>query len=64
MTTKANKNCLLTQAMLETANGMHSVAILGNVVYEKITMRHLGAKKPEIEPLSAEEIRKIRDKRT
>jgi len=28
---------------------------------KKITMRHLGAKKPEIEPLSAEEIRKIRE---
>ena len=40
---------------------MHDIGILGKGTYEKITMRHLGTKKPEIEPLSAEEIRKIRE---
>ena len=40
MTTKANKNSPLTQALLETANDMHNVGILGNDAYEKITMLH------------------------
>ena len=61
MTTKANKNGPLTQALLETANDIHDIGILGSDAYKKITMRHLRAKKPEIEPLSAEEIRKIRE---
>jgi putative transcriptional regulator len=49
MTTKANKTSPLTQALLETANDMHGIGILGNDDYEKITMRHLGIKKPEID---------------
>jgi putative transcriptional regulator len=61
MTTKSNKTSPLTQALLETATDMHDIGILGKGTYEKITMRHLGTKKPEIEPLSAEEIRKIRE---
>lgn len=61
MTTKSNKTSPLTQALLETATDMHDISILGKGTYEKITMRHLGTKKPEIEPLSAEEIRKIRE---
>src|ERR1039457_135277 len=61
MTTKANKTSPLTQALLETANDMHGVGLLGNEAYEKITMRHLGAKKPVIEQLSSEDIRKIRE---
>ena len=59
MTTKSNKTSPLTQALLETANDMHGIGILSKDAHEKITVRHLGAKKPEIEPLSAEEIRKI-----
>ena len=51
MTTKANKTSPLTQALLETANDMQGIGILGKDAYEKITMRHLGANKPEIEPL-------------
>jgi len=61
MATKTNKNSPLTQALLETANDMHDIGILGKHAYEKITMRHLGTTKPEIEPLSADEIRKIRE---
>jgi len=58
MTLKANKNSPLTQALLETANDMHGIGILGDNAYGKIAMRHLGIKKPEIvEPLAAEEIR-------
>ncbi len=51
----------MTQALLETADDMHGIGLLGNNAYEKITMRHLGTKKPEIEPLSSEDIRKIRE---
>ncbi|MEI6208594.1 MAG: helix-turn-helix domain-containing protein [Desulfuromonadales bacterium] len=61
MTTKENKTSPLTQALLETANDMHGIGILENDAYEKITMRHFGTKKLEIEPLSAEEICKIRE---
>lgn len=61
MTTKATKTSMLTQVLLETANDMHGIGLLDKDAYEKITMRHLGTKKPEIEPLSAEEIRKIRE---
>jgi putative transcriptional regulator len=61
MTTKANKTSPLAQALLETANDMHGTGLLGNDAYEKITMRHLGIKKPEVEQLTAEDIRKIRE---
>ncbi len=61
MTTKTNKTSPLTQALLETATDMHDIGILSKDAYEKITMRHLGMNKPEVEPLSAEEIRKIRE---
>jgi putative transcriptional regulator len=57
MTTKENKKIPLTQALIETANDMHGIGILGDNAYGKIAMRHLETKKPELEPLSAEEIR-------
>ena len=44
MTTKANKNSPLTQALLETANDMHSVGIMGNDAYEKNNYAALGSK--------------------
>ena len=41
---------------------MKDVGILENTAYEKITMRHLEIKdKPVIEPLTAEDIRMIRE---
>ena len=62
MTTRKDKSSRLTQALLETAKDMRDVGILGKTAYEKITLRHLGMKdKTEIEPLTAEEIRMMRE---
>jgi putative transcriptional regulator len=61
MTTKTEKTSRLTQALLETANDMNNIGLLDNAAYEKITMRHLGIKKPEIEPLTGKDIRMIRE---
>jgi putative transcriptional regulator len=48
--------------MLETAKDMRSGGILDEAAYNKITMRHLGAKNmAEIEPLTGEEIRAMRE---
>ncbi|MBI5445737.1 MAG: helix-turn-helix domain-containing protein [Deltaproteobacteria bacterium] len=42
---------------------MHGVGILEDEAYEKVTMRHLGAKdKAHVEPLSGEEIRAMRER--
>lgn len=52
----------LSEALLETAQDMHGVGILGDEAYEKITMRHLGADTgAPVEPLTGEEIRAIRE---
>jgi len=61
MTTKTEKTSPLTQALLETAKDMNNIGLLDNATYEKITMRHLGIMKPEIEPLTGEDIRTIRE---
>jgi putative transcriptional regulator len=61
MRTKTENTSQLTQALLETAKDMHHIGLLGNSAYEKITMRHLGIQKPEIESLTAEDIRRIRE---
>ena len=61
MTTKTEKTSPLTQALLETAKDMKHIGLLDNAAYEKITMRHFGIKKPEIEPLTGEDIRTIRE---
>jgi len=62
MNTKKDKASRLTQALLETARDMKDAGILGKAAYEKITLRHLGAKdKAELEPLTSEEIRMMRE---
>lgn len=62
MTTKKDKPSRLAQALLDTAKDMKAAGILDKAAYEKITMRHLGAEdKAEIEPLTAEEIRQMRE---
>ena len=62
MTTRKDKPSRLTQALLETATDMKDAGILDKAAYEKITMRHLGAEdKAGIEPLTAEEIRRMRE---
>lgn len=63
MTTNNKKTSRLTEALLETAKDMNNVGILEEAAYEKITMRHLEMKDtPVIEPLTAEDIRRIRER--
>ncbi len=44
MTTKNKKPTQLTQALLETADGMRRAGIMDEKAYGKITRRHLGIK--------------------
>ena len=63
MTARDKKNTRLAQALLETAKDMHKTGILNDAAYGKITMRHLGEQdRAEIEPLTGEEIRAIRER--
>ncbi len=50
----------LTRALLETADDMRRVGIMGAIGHEKITLRHLGADAPALDPLAGEEIRALR----
>lgn len=53
----------LKEAILETAEDMFKDGILSDKELKKITMRHLDKDKiPKIDPISAEEIRAIREK--
>ena len=53
----------LTEALLETAEGMHRIGILSDEEYDKVTVRHLGAQSlPTAKPISAAQIRKIRER--
>ena len=52
----------LTEALLETADGMRRVGILTAEGHEKITLRHLGPKPAHAcQPITGEEIRSIRE---
>ncbi len=51
-----------SSALPDTAEDFHNGGILADEDYAQITMRHLGEKKPEIEPLSGEENRAIRER--
>lgn len=52
----------LTEAFLETAEGMHRVGILNDDEYSQITVRHLDAKPPvTATPINGEEIRSLRE---
>src|ERR1700693_184688 len=63
MTAKTKTNARLTKELLETAKGMHASGIMGDVAYEKITMRHLGraAEAPTAAPITGDDIRSIRE---
>jgi putative transcriptional regulator len=57
----ASRTSRLTQALLETAEGMHRAGILDDNAYHKITVRHLGEKAHTLsKPISPREIRSIR----
>ena len=58
----AKKRSNLTEALLETAEGLHRVGMLSDDTYEKITVRHLGPEAPlAAEPITPEEIRRVRE---
>ncbi len=61
MKTKNKKPGPVTKAILEMADGMHSVGIMNDADYNKITMRHLG-KEPvaAVRPLTPDDIRSLR----
>lgn len=60
MTTK--KLSRLSEALLETAEGMHRIGVMDDDIYHKITIRHLGPKAlSAAEPISGEEIRTLRE---
>ena len=53
----------VTEALLETAEGMHRIGLLDDAAYHKITIRHLGDRaRPLAQPISPEEIRAIRER--
>lgn len=53
----------LKRALVETAEDMRSVGLLGDEAFEKISMRHLGPEERSgIEILSGEEVRRLRRK--
>jgi putative transcriptional regulator len=60
MTKKLSK---ITEALLETAEGMHRIGVMDDETYHKITVRHLGVEAPPTaRPISAEEIRSLRER--
>ena len=52
----------LTEALLETAEGMHRIGVLDDAMHRKITARHLGKNAPSTtKPISRAEIRTLRE---
>jgi putative transcriptional regulator len=61
MTTK--KLSSMAEALLETAEDLHSIGIMDDATYEKITLRHLGPKALSVaQPITGDEIRTLREK--
>lgn len=59
----AKKLSKLTEAILETAEGMHRIGMLDDNEYRTITVRHLGPEAPPTaKPISSNQIRKMREK--
>ena len=53
----------LTEAILEMAGDQHSIGLMDDATYEKITLRHLGPKALSVaQPITGEEIRTLREK--
>ena len=60
MTTK-QKPSRLGKAIAEMAEDQHRLGLIDGATFEKITIRHLGARPPmTAEPISAEDIRQAR----
>ncbi len=59
----SRKMSQITEALLETAEGMHRIGVLDDAAYHKITVRHLGEKAHSLaKPISARQIRAMRQK--
>jgi putative transcriptional regulator len=59
VTKKQNR---LTEALLETADGMHRIGIMDDEEYRKITVRLLGTEAlPTSAPINGDEIRSLRE---
>ena len=52
----------LAKALLETAADMRKADLLDQATYDKITMRHPGSHTPKVAPISASQIRAIRER--
>ena len=52
----------LTQAIIETADGLHRVGIMDDAAHAKITLRHMAAPARMAEPISGAEIRQVRER--
>lgn len=53
----------LTQALLETADGMRRIGLMDDATHRKITIRHLDKRVLSTsEPISGEEIRSLRER--
>jgi putative transcriptional regulator len=53
----------LAKVLLETAADMRKADLLDQATYDKITMRHLGAKSmPKVAPITAGQIRALRQR--
>jgi len=60
---KTKKRSKMTEALLETAEGMHRISILGDVEYRQITVRLLGEESLQgAQSITAKEIRNLREK--
>jgi putative transcriptional regulator len=62
MTKVKKKPSRLAKALLETAAGMHKSGLLDRAAYDKITLRHLGPHTPKVPPISATQIRTLRER--
>jgi len=59
---KKKKRSKLTEALLETAEGMHRIGMLEDGEYQQITIRLLGEESLRgAEPITADEIRDLRE---
>jgi putative transcriptional regulator len=59
----AKKMSSLTEALLETAEGMHRIGVMDDTTYRKITIRHLGEKANHLAaPITPDEIRALRER--
>ena len=56
------KHPSLREAILEMADDMHSIGIMDDAKYEKITLRHAKAPMITAQPISPDEIKQVRER--